>query len=95
MEQARTDRHEGLPHAIAPAGLLAGLAGHLGAGNDLAQTARFAGVVPVLAAPGAEMLRNLARREQGSVLVAVQSLAETPATAAGAALLSGGGNPST
>ncbi|WP_323039415.1 heavy metal translocating P-type ATPase [Gemmobacter sp.] len=96
MDHAQTDRLKTLLLAIALAGLVTGLGLHFSGRTDLAQTAWFAGVVPVLAALVVEIIRSLARGEVGLDIVAALSMsaaltfAETLAAAVVAVMYSGG-----
>ncbi len=96
VDHARTDRLRTLLLVIALAGLLVGLALHIAARPDLAQTVWFAGVAPVLAALVVEILRSLARGEVGLDIVAALSMSaaltfgETLAAAVVAVMYSGG-----
>lgn len=96
MDHAQTDRLKTLLLAIALAGLVTGLGLHFSGRMDLAQTAWFAGVVPVLAALVVEIIRSLARGEVGLDIVAALSMSaaltfgETLAAAVVAVMYSGG-----
>ena len=96
MDHAITDRLKTLLLVIALAGLAAGLALHFGGRPDLAQAVWFAGVVPVLAALVAEILRSLVRGEVGLDIVAALSMSaaltfgEALAAAVVAVMYSGG-----
>ena len=96
MDHAQTDRLKTLLLAIALAGLVTGLGLHFSGRTGLAQTAWFAGVVPVLAALVVEIIRSLARGEVGLDIVAALSMsaaltfAETLAAAVVAVMYSGG-----
>ena len=96
MDHAQTDRLKTLLLAIALAGLVTGLGLHFSGRTDLAQTAWFAGVVPVLAALVVEIIRSLARGEVGLDIVAALSMSaaltfgETLAAAVVAVMYSGG-----
>lgn len=96
MDHAQTDRLKTLLLVIALAGLVTGLGLHFSGRTDLAQTAWFAGVVPVLAALVVEIIRSLARGEVGLDIVAALSMSaaltfgETLAAAVVAVMYSGG-----
>ncbi|THD84762.1 heavy metal translocating P-type ATPase [Aliigemmobacter aestuarii] len=96
MDTAATDRFKTLLLAIALAGLAGGLALSLSGRGAVAQTVWFAGVVPVLAALVAEILRSVARGEVGLDIVAALSMSaaltfgETLAAAVVAVMYSGG-----
>lgn len=96
MDHAQTDRLKTLLLVIALAGLVTGLGLHFSGRTDLAQTAWFAGVVPVLAALVIEIIRSLARGEVGLDIVAALSMSaaltfgETLAAAVVAVMYSGG-----
>ena len=96
MEHAATDRLKTLLLVIALGGLVAGLGLHFTGRADLAQSVWFAGVVPVLAALVAEILRSLSRGEVGLDIVAALSMTaaltfgETRAAAVVAVMYSGG-----
>ena len=74
MTDKRTDLLKTGLLAVALGGVLAGLALHLGGRVDLAGLAWAAGVLPVLAALLAEILRSLARGEVGLDIVAALSM---------------------
>jgi heavy metal translocating P-type ATPase len=96
LDHAQTDRLKTLLLVIALAGLVTGLGLHFSGRTDLAQTAWFAGVVPVLAALVVEIIRSLARGEVGLDIVAALSMSaaltfgETLAAAVVAVMYSGG-----
>ncbi|WP_333817112.1 heavy metal translocating P-type ATPase [Tabrizicola sp.] len=96
MDHAQTDRLKTLLLVIALAGLVTGLGLHFSGRTELAQTAWFAGVVPVLAALVIEIIRSLARGEVGLDIVAALSMSaaltfgETLAAAVVAVMYSGG-----
>lgn len=96
MDHSQTDRLKTLLLVIALAGLVTGLGLHFSGRTDLAQTAWFAGVVPVLAALVVEIIRSLARGEVGLDIVAALSMSaaltfgETLAAAVVAVMYSGG-----
>lgn len=96
MDHAQTDRLKTLLLVIALAGLVTGLGLHFSGRTDLAQTAWFAGVVPVLAALVVEIIRSLTRGEVGLDIVAALSMSaaltfgETLAAAVVAVMYSGG-----
>jgi heavy metal translocating P-type ATPase len=96
VDHAKADRLDTFLIVIALAGLVAGLGLQLGSRPDLAQTAWFAGVVPVLAALLVEILRSLVRGEVGLDIVAALSMSaaltfgETLAAAVVAVMYSGG-----
>lgn len=74
METARTDWLNTALLLLALGGLLAGLALSLTGEADLAQWVWLAGVLPVLAALGIEILRSLSRGEVGLDIVAALSM---------------------
>jgi heavy metal translocating P-type ATPase len=74
VEQAATDRLKTLLLVIALGGLVAGLELHFTGRGDLAQSVWFVGVVPVLVALVAEILRSLSRGEVGLDIVAALSM---------------------
>jgi len=92
----RTDQLKTGLLGVALAGLVAGLALHLVGRADLAGLAWAAGVLPVLAALLAEILRSLSRGEVGLDIVAALSMStalafgETLAAAVVAVMYSGG-----
>ncbi len=96
MDHTQTDRLKTLLLVIALAGLVTGLGLHFSGRTDLAQTAWFAGVVPVLAALVVEIIRSLTRGEVGLDIVAALSMSaaltfdETLAAAVVAVMYSGG-----
>jgi heavy metal translocating P-type ATPase len=96
LDHAQTDRLKTLLLVIALAGLVTGIGLHFSGRTDLAQTAWFAGVVPVLAALVVEIIRSLARGEVGLDIVAALSMSaaltfgETLAAAVVAVMYSGG-----
>jgi heavy metal translocating P-type ATPase len=96
LDHAQTDRLKTLLLVIALAGLVTGLGLHVSGRTDLAQTAWFAGVVPVLAALVVEIIRSLARGEVGLDIVAALSMSaaltfgEMLAAAVVAVMYSGG-----
>jgi len=96
LDHAQTDRLKTLLLVIALAGLVTGLGLHFSGRTELAQTAWFAGVVPVLAALVIEIIRSLARGEVGLDIVAALSMSaaltfgETLAAAVVAVMYSGG-----
>ena len=96
MDHSQTDRLKTLLLVIALAGLVTGLGLHFSGRTDHAQTAWFAGVVPVLAALVVEIIRSLARGEVGLDIVAALSMSaaltfgETLAAAVVAVMYSGG-----
>jgi len=96
LDHTQTDRLKTLLLVIALAGLVTGLGLHFSGRTDLAQTAWFAGVVPVLAALVVEIIRSLTRGEVGLDIVAALSMSaaltfdETLAAAVVAVMYSGG-----
>ncbi|WP_306752316.1 heavy metal translocating P-type ATPase [Paracoccus actinidiae] len=96
MTDKRTDLLKTGLLAVALAGLVAGFALHLASRPDLARIAWTAGVLPVLAALLAEILRSLVRGEVGLDIVAALSMSaalvfgETLAAAVVAVMYSGG-----
>jgi heavy metal translocating P-type ATPase len=96
LDHAPADRFKTLLLGIALAGLVAGLGLQVGGRAALAQIAWFAGVVPVLAALVAEILRSLRRGEVGLDIVAALSMTaalvfgEALAAAVVAVMYSGG-----
>jgi heavy metal translocating P-type ATPase len=96
VDQTQTDRLKTLLLAIALGGLAAGLALHFSGQPEIARNLWFAGVVPVLLALLAEILRSLARGEVGLDIVAALSMSaaltfgETLAAAVVAVMYSGG-----
>jgi len=96
LDHTQTDRLKTLLLVIALAGLVTGLGLHFSGRTDLAQTAWFAGVVPVLAALVVEIIRSLTRGEVGLDIVAALSMTaalafgENLAAAVVAVMYSGG-----
>jgi heavy metal translocating P-type ATPase len=96
MEHSNTDWFPKALLVVALTGLLSGLGLYIAGRGDLATIAWFAGVLPVLAALGVEILRSLSRGEVGLDIVAALSMTaalafgETLAAAVVAVMYSGG-----
>jgi heavy metal translocating P-type ATPase len=96
VEHATTDRLKTALLGVGLTGLAVGLLYHIGGRPDLARAVWIAGVVPVLAALVAEILRSLARGEVGLDIVAALSMSaalafgEVLAAAVVAVMYSGG-----